>query len=370
MKSIYSISLTVVTTILIFAACAKDATKSFESDNLKLPQSVLDYSLPKTSGGIVKSAHFRDNVNNPITNNGATLGRVLFYDKKLSLNNLVACGSCHHQDKAFSDGNAQSVGFKGGLTTRNAPALNNPCMDFAYFWDTRTKNLEDLTLQPISNHLEMGMENLDDLTKKLAKVNYYPELFKNAFGSTEISKERISSAMAQFIRSIVSVNSKYDDAMKNNLSPLTTEEKRGLTIFQSTHCMGCHSGPNLNGWSGGGDTRNIGLDMQPKDLGASNGRFKVPSLRNVALTAPYMHDGRFKTLEEVVEHYNSRVQSDPNLDFQLKDGYPNFNAFGGGPGLPTRLNLSDEDKKALVAFLKTLTDNKFVADERYSNPFK
>ena len=369
MKSIYFVFLSIVTTILIFAACAKQGALPYESDSLKLPTAALDYQLPKTGAtAFFASNSFRDNVNNPITNNGATLGRVLFYDKKLSLNNLVSCASCHKQDKGFSDDKVQSVGFQGGLTSRNAPALNNLCMDRAYFWDLRTTALEDLTLQPVRNHLEMGMENLDDLPLKLAKVGYYPDLFKSAFGTTEITKDRVSKAMAQFLRSLVTYRSKFDEASKVNFNTFTVEEKQGMNIFNSKHCQGCHSGANFNGWSGGGAAFNIGLDAQSTDEGFGLGRFKVPSLRNVARSAPYMHDGRFKTLEEVVEHYNSNVQNNAALDFRLKDGYPNNT--GTTQGSVTRLRLGDSDKKALVAFLKTLTDETLVTDERFSTPFK
>ncbi len=367
MKKVWYAASAILLSILIFAACAKDAGTNYESDSLKLPLTPPSYKLPSVTpvGSSFSSSAFRDNPNNPITDHGATLGRVLFYDKKMSLNNLVSCGSCHKQENAFSDVVARSEGFKGGLTPRNAPALNNPCLDKSYFWDLRTNALEDLALEPVRNHLEMGMENLDNLALKLAKVSYYPALFKNAFGTPEITKERISKGLAQFVRSIVTIHSKHDVGEKINFANFSAEETRGQLVFETVGCETCHGGTNFNGW-GANISFNIGLDALSADVGAGNGAFKVPSLRNVALTAPYMHDGRFKTLEEVVEHYNSGVKNTANLAFPLREGYPNTITSAN----PRKLNLLPSDKAALIAYLKTLTDETFVNEERYSNPFK
>jgi cytochrome c peroxidase len=322
------------------------------------------------------------------------LGRVLFYDKKLSLNNQVACASCHHQENAFADPVRFSKGFDGLTTTRNASTITNPSLEKEFFWDLRAASLENLALQPVRNHIEMGIEDMDKLAIKLNKIAYYPELFEKAFGSNEINGDKISKAMAQFLRSMVTYRSKFDEAKKVNFSTFTADEKRGMTLFtEKLHCGNCHGGDNFNTALQGELAFNIGLDVQYKDNGMGvrsgnakeNGVFKVPSLRNVGITGPYMHDGRFQTLEEVVDHYDQLMQPHENLFASLRtftwegNGGGQFSGgstgWGGGGGSvntlqrPNSLALKPEDKRALVAFLKTLTDEKLIKDVKYSNPF-
>ena len=301
---------------------------------------------------------------NPITDAGATLGRVLFYDTRLSRNGTRSCGSCHHQAHGFADTTRFSVGFDGQPTARNAMALS-----FArfyepghYFWDERAATLEDQTLMPIQDPVEMGL-TLDEAVARVEAAPFYPPLFADAFGTPEVTPERISKALAQFVRSIVAPNTRYDRARAERpgrtgqpLPGLTDEENRGLAIFFGPgHCSECHGGdlmitdrPLANG-----------LDAHPADRGAGFGRFKVGSLRNVALTAPYMHDGRFATLEEVVAHYDSGIQPHGAL----------FPALRQGDGRPLRLHLTAKDRAALVAFLRTLTDETLATDPRWSDPF-
>ena len=311
---------------------------------------------------------------NPITNDGATLGRVLFYDNNLSVNNTRSCASCHLAADGFSDPLEFSIGFEGGLTPRNSMGLANARFyeNGRFFWDERAATLEDQTLQPIQDPIEMGM-TLDGLVSKLQALDYYPSLFENAFGDSTITSDRISRALAQFVRSMVSYESKYDVGRaaagnnNDNFSNFTNQENQGKQLFFSnrTNCSRCHETVIFVG----DRPRNNGLDLVSTDNGEGgvngnandNGKFKAPSLRNIELTAPYMHDGRFATLEEVVEHYNSGVQAHPNLDNRLRQG--------GNNGEPRRLNLSNQEKAALVAFMKTLTDNEFITDEKYSNPF-
>jgi cytochrome c peroxidase len=381
--------------LAIGVACNKnDTTGQYESDSLKLPSQPYHYQLPTaaTAGFVLE-----DNPQNPITDHGATLGRVLFYDKKLSLNNLVSCASCHKQENGFADPVALSVGFEGRKTTRNAMAFTNPTSDKTYFWDTRTATLEDLALQPVRNHIEMGMESMDKLAEKLNKIAYYAPLFEKAYGTSAITKERIATSMAQFLRSIVTYRSKFDEGEKNNFANFSASEQRGKALFfTELHCGNCHAGVNFNGVDAkaGKETFNIGLDEVYADNGVGtmsgnanfNGAFKVPTLRNVALTAPYMHDGRFQNLEQVVEHYNSQMRSHPNL-------FPRFRTFarasqgGSDPGehggwssgggnnsnnnfiIPRGLNMSIQEKADLIAFLKTLTDVKMVTEQKYANPF-
>lgn len=317
-----------------------------------------------------------------ITDAGATLGRVLFYDKILSIDNTVSCGSCHHQTNAFSDQARVSNGIDHQVTDRNAPPISNLYDDNLLFWDGRSTSLNDLVLQPVRNHKEMGMENMDFLVAKIKAAPYYPELFAKAFGDDQITSDRIADAMAQFVRSMIGCDSDMDRqaASGQPLSPLA-EEGRNVFFGKGT-CYNCHSGPDLNdrggffgdpffppngegfGWSK--DIADIGLDEEYTDVGmgvfdpALVGVFKIPSLRNVALTAPYMHDGRFATLEEVVNHYNTGIKRSPNLDSVFKSW---------DTGEAIRLGLSDHEQSALVAFLHSLTDENYLRDERFSDPF-
>jgi cytochrome c peroxidase len=316
--------------------------------------------------------------NNQITDNGATLGRVLFYDKNLSINNTISCASCHKQANAFSDNTALSKGFNSGSTGRNSMSLIDAKYypNGRFFWDQRAASLEDQTLIPIQDIVEMGM-TLPQLETKLKSLAYYPVLFNKAFGDNTINSSRIAAALSQFVRSIISFQSKYDagrsafpvaPAPPPNASfpHFTAAENRGKELFllPQNACAACHGSETFTA----PQEKNNGLDIATVDRGfgavtsnmANDGLFKVTSLRNVELTAPYMHDGRFATLEEVVEHYNSGVKNHPNLSQQLR--LPN--------GQPRQLNLTPQDKAALVAFLKTLTDVSVTTDVKYSNPFK
>ncbi|MCW3465238.1 cytochrome-c peroxidase [Chitinophaga nivalis] len=318
---------------------------------------------------------------NPITNTGATLGRVLFYDKLLSVNNKTACASCHHQDKAFTDGVAFSEGFDGRLTRRNSMSLVNVRFfkDKNMFWDMRAANLETQTLMPILDHLEMGMPDLPALEQKLGATTYYPGLFRAAFGSPAVTADKISRALSQFLRSIVSFRSAYDEGVANNFAAFTAEENRGRRLLSVNFCTECHSDlanatfgqtPSYlivdNSGRNRGFGSNNGLETNYTDKGIGEithlpedqGTFKIPSLRNVELTAPYMHDGRFATLDATLEHYSTGVKQNPNIGIQLGG------LSSGG------IHLSAQDKKDIIAFLKTLTDHQMTKDPRYANPFK
>lgn len=341
---------------------------------LRLPATSFNYSAPVLPLSFTVNPILAQD-NTPLTNItsdlGATLGRVLFYDKRLSTNQTVSCSSCHQQAHGFSDPRQFSVGFNGGLTGRNSMGLAHArwYQRRSFFWDERAATLEDQVLQPIQNSVEMGM-TLAALTNRLAAEPYYTNLFAKTFGSTAVTSDRISRALAQFVRSIVSVQSKYDIGVSNNFANFTPLENQGRQIFNGPGgCVACHGtdnfvpGPPLN---------NNGLEFPYVDLGvggitgnpADNGKFKVPSLRNIELTAPYMHDGRFTNLEQVVEFYNSGVVDNPNLSPPLRN-------LPGGPnaGQPRRLNLTPQQKAALVAFLRTLTDPNLATDTKYSDPF-
>lgn len=362
---------------------------------LDLPSSPYNYADIKLPDHYTASL-VRDNDNtpadNPITNDGATLGRVLFYDKTLSANRTVACASCHAQEHGFSDTRQFSKGFDGGLTGRNSMGLAEAryYRNGRFFWDERADTLEEQVLMPIQNEVEMGL-TLDELVKRVAAQDYYPPLFEKAFGDDEVSSDRISRALAQFVRSIVSFQSRFDDGMAKVVSitdpfpGYTPQENQGKALFLGkAGCAACHldSGPPPAGTPPGQPPPRVNLAVFFIDIATNNGlppgaledngagditgnpaddnRFKSPSLRNVALTAPFMHDGRFKTLDEVVNHYDSGVQASPNLDPRLR--VP-------GTTEPRKLNLSAQEKAALVAFLGTLTDDVLLSDPKYESPF-
>ncbi len=386
--------LIMITTILIVVlsviSCNKVDDEPKDESVLNLPETPFDYkslNLPghfttNSGGPLPTSVNGTDNTpaTNPITNDGATLGRVLFYDKKLSANGTIACASCHKQDKGFSDDAVLSAGFNGGKTGRHSMTLINArfYQRGRFFWDERAATLEEQVLMPFQDPVEMGM-TLEQVVSKVKEQPYYPALFEKAFGSTEITSDKISKALAQFVRSIVSFSSKYDQGRAMVASPganfpnFTTEENTGKNIFFQTipngggACFGCHTTEAFISANPG--PQNNGLDAtSTTDLGAGGvfnnpifiGRYKTTSLRNIELTAPYMHDGRFATLEEVVEHYNSGIKAHPTLSPALKDA----------SGNPVQLNLTSSEKAALVAFLKTLTDNTVSTEMKWSNPFK
>jgi cytochrome c peroxidase len=326
-----------------------------------LPENLANYSNPALP------AHFRNNNvnnidttpnNNPTTDAGATLGRVLFYDKNLSINNTISCASCHSQAQGFSDRARLSVGFNGGLTGRHSMGLSNARYygPNRFFWDERANSLEDQALRPIQDPVEMG-ETLDNVVLKLEASDFYADLFDAAFGSPEIDSEGIANALAQFIRSMVSYRSKFDAGVASNFSNFTQQEEQGRRLFNSprTNCRACHAG-DLQVLD---RARNTGLDATITDAGAGNGRFKSPSLRNISVRAPFMHDGRFNTLEQVVEFYNSGVQDNPGLDNRLSRN-----------GQPVRMNFTAQESAALVSFLDTLTDTALLTDAAFSDPFR
>jgi cytochrome c peroxidase len=304
---------------------------------------------------------------NPTTNWGATLGRVLFYDVALSANQTISCASCHHQSHAFADTGAFSTGFMGGHTDRSAMAIVNMRFSRTFFWDLRANGLENQVIMPIENALEMGMDTTL-LVSRVVSASYYPPLFEKAFGTRVVTVQRIRYALAQFLRSMVSYRSKYDEGVANGFANFTQEETDGMNFYFSGQfkCNHCHTTQNFYER----DPRNNGLESTPTDSGFSLitgdpsdvGKFRVPTLRNIMLTAPYMHDGRFRTMEEVLEHYNTGVQASPTLDDRLTT-----NMTVGGP--PVQLNMSAYEKQALVAFLGTLTDQSFISDPKFSDPF-
>ena len=336
------------------------------------------------------------------TDQQVTLGRVLFYDPRLSINNSVSCGSCHKQILAFSDNTKFSRGFENKVTTRNSMPIQNIVSsgfqstlrkadslivihngtskgqdrpggylpgvvtppDFflkstSLFWDGRETELESMVTKPIMNHIEMGIHDLEMLVQKLSAVPEYKTLFVNAFGEEEITSRHLALGLSAFLLSIRSNQSKFDKIFGVGEHLTGLEELGRDMFFNKFNCNTCHK---VNGFA------NIGLDLVAQDAGKflvtgnpqDAGTFKIPSLRNIELTSPYMHDGRFKTLDEVLEHYSSGIVNNVNLDSRLR----------GLDGNARQLNISVSEKKAIIAFLNTLTDYQMITDPKLSNPFK
>ena len=351
----------------------KTSAKPSTERTLRLPDKPFRYAdidLPAHFKTLAAQRFDNTSSGNPLSDDGATLGRVLFYDTRLSVNNTISCGSCHEQKRAFSDPKRVSEGFERQLGDRNAMSLVNlryhPRSRF--FWDERARSLEEQVLMPIQSRVELG-QDLNRLVEILAKDGRLPELFGKAFGDSAISRERLARALAQFLRSMVSYQSKYDECLakarsvRSDFEGFTAQENRGKTLFLS-NCASCHMPRGQAAHFIMIRPQNNGLDADTKssdggvgDLslnGAQMGLFKSPSLRNVEFTAPYMHDGRFATLEAVIDHYSTGVKRHPNLNGRLR----------------RRPNFTTEQKAALVAFLKTLTDKKFIEDPKFSDPFQ
>lgn len=401
---------------IIWYGCSNLDNPQPTAQELRLPSTPFNYedvNFPENF-----HLEYTDNTpeNNQISNAGATLGRVLFYDNKLSLNNAKNCASCHKQHNAFSDVVAHSNGFKGELTKRNSMPIFNTRFMSNFFWDSRIDNMEDQVVMPIADHIEMGLQDEEFIIQKLSASEHYPQLFEEAFGTETISMDRVKKALAQFVRSIGSYQSKFDAGVEQDFANFNYKEIQGMAIFSNAQCNNCHHIEGLhnvfkvfpdlmdqrqsNGGFvledfelisqsnsdfdfsifTGGINANIGLEEDYTDKGlyyttgnsADEGKFKIPNLRNIALTAPYMHDGRFATLEDVLEHYNTGIINHENLDFRLRSGVGNF--YGGstnsGNGEPVNFDFDKDEIEALLAFFNTLTDTKLLNDEKFSNPFK
>lgn len=338
-----------------FASCKPD-----DPDEI-IKKNIQDTALIKVSSEMPPLVNYPDN---KITRAGLELGRFLFYDPLLSDNNTISCGSCHNQSLAFTDNGKQ---FSIGSTTdkvgnRNAMPTYNLMWFDSLFWDSRAARLKQLALMPIQNPLEMNTTP-EAVVEKLKLSEEYKARFKKAFGSDTITVERMALAMEQFLMSMVSDNSKFDKAKRGELQ-LSPEEQRGFEIASQKGCFNCHKTSLFT------DNRshNTGLDLFPKDKGLGaitklkkdNFKFKTPSLRNVALTSPYMHDGRFKTLEQVIEFYDHDVipnLNSENISFTFMEQ-------------ATRNRISPQDTKALIAFLNSLTDYELITNPKFSDPFK
>lgn len=360
--------------VIFIGACGNQEPSGEDCDNCPKEDEI---------GGIYNPTDYQLNVpnwlpkpvvpaENPMTVEGVELGRRLFYDPILSSNGQMSCATCHQQSKAFTDGTAFSLGVRGLPGKRSAMSIVNMAFNInGFFWDGRAITLEDQALFPVEDHLEMN-EDWANVEQKLRKHADYPALFRKAFGiekKSELNKGLVVKALAQFERTLVSGNSRFDRIVWLNEGFLEEDEERGRRLFffepndvMHPGCSHCHFDPLYTD----NNYHNNGLDSVAaleafKDLGRGevsknrfdNGKFRVPTLRNIELTAPYMHDGRFKTLEEVLDHYSKGGHNVENENVNIA-AFP----------------LSERDKQDLLAFLKTLTDTSFVNNPAFSSPFK
>jgi cytochrome c peroxidase len=293
---------------------------------------------------------------NTLTNKGFALGKKLFYDARLSADKSISCGSCHQQFAGFANlDHKVSHGVDNCLGKRNAPVLFNLAWQREFFWDGGAKNLEIVPINALTDVCEMGTD-LNTIVTFLNNTTPYPSLFKDAFGSATINSQNLLKAFAQFTAAMVSANSKYDKVMRKE-TVFTTEEQQGYQLFKDK-CAGCHTEPLFTSLN----YINNGLDLNSVDegrktitgLAIDKGKFRVPTLRNIELSSPYMHDGRFNTLEKVLEHYNSGVQPNENLDVSLSKN------------LQLGISLSNIQKQQIISFLKTLTDDEFIKNKIFS----
>ncbi len=311
--------------------------------------------------------------NDPVNDAIATVGRVLFYDRALSVNDTVSCSTCHQQALGFDDDERLSTGFNGGQTGAHAMRLGN--IRFYepgdMFWDRRADSIEEQATQPILDATEMGWSNNGGFTALFAKMEsleYYPALFEFAFGDPAITQARVERSLAHFQRAMISSDSRWDQAYAQVFGPgapnralnqalpgFSASEQRGRELFMTgpnnggAGCAACHQPPTF---ALAANSRSNGLDAGETTL------FKSPSLKSIARSQFFMHDGRFTTLRQVVDHYSDGVQAGPALDNRLQQG-----------NAPRRLNLSEDDRQALVDFMETLTDESLAADAKFSDPF-
>jgi cytochrome c peroxidase len=313
-------------------------------------------------------SNFPTPTNNPknlVTIEGVKLGRHLFYDSILSEDYSISCASCHQQKFAFSDTNQLAKGINGSVGSRNVLPLFNLNWSSNFFWDGRASTVEEQAFLPVSNHLEMNLK-WTIAEQRVSSSPLYQKLFSEAFPNQKIDSTLICFALAQFERTIISNNSKYDSVI-NGLSYFSSEEYKGFLLVNDQEggdCFHCHI-TDAHGLGTNGRFSNNGLDLISEDHGLMSftqdssdlGKFRIPTLRNLAFTGPYMHDGRFSTLEEVLEFYSEGVQPHANIDSKMQ------HVRAGG------VQLTEYEKKCILAFLNTLNDYSLLTNPSFSNPF-
>lgn len=359
MKILFKIA-SIITLSILFTNCEGDGISGYQPYTptpllLEIPQifsdNIIDPIIP---------------FNNPQTVEGVALGRKLFFDPILSADNSQACADCHSPENAFTDSNQFSEGIDGLIGTRNSMPLFNLAWNYdeSFFWDGRSFSLEKQAIEPVKNPVEMH-NNWVAVALVLQNHNEYPALFEKAFGTTTIDSIHVTKAIAQFERTLISANSRFDKHLLGLLT-LTSQELNGFNIFMDEtkgDCFHCHGNANNPLWT---DNlfHNNGLDTIITDLGlgkltgnpADNGKFKSPSLRNLQFTAPYMHDGRFATLDEVIIHYSEGLQNSSTID-------PLMKAINNGG-----VQLTDIEKNDLKSFLLSLSDSEFIMNPNFQAP--
>jgi cytochrome c peroxidase len=361
-----------------------DAEYEKLTQRLDLPSELFDYS-PDFEEDFFNNHLEEGNIQSRRSNHKATLGRVLFYDKTLSINNVISCASCHQQNLAFADDVAFSEGFDGEVTARNSLPLGNTIgfetsyrggnsgfgfgNQALFSWDESNNDIASQSKAAITSEIEMGL-NMSELVNRLKKQEDYRILFEKAFGNQDILEHRVLEAIEEFVNSIVSNHSKFDaESLVSDFNifedfvGFTPQENKGKSLYMD-NCASCHSFDHQFTEVA---TANNGLDLNYEDKGVGEhssdpskiGIFKVPFLRNIELTGPYMHDGRFGTLDEVINHYSEGIQNHDNLHNNLRSG-------SGAK----KMNFTDDEKASLKAYLLTLTDKEVIADVKFSDPFK
>jgi len=343
---IYLVAATLCSVALL-SGCSNDPADATPSGAPSLIVSTTPAGFPEGTSAEQAPA------DNALTEERAQLGKRLFYDPQLSRTNEVSCNTCHQQANAFADPNVVSAGVEGRTGTRNAPSIVNAAWGKTFFWDGRADSLEEQAGQPIENPLEMDLA-LSDAVARVAADASYVAAFKKAYGEAP-SEASLQKALASFVRSLVSGNSPYDRHLRGDDSAFGPQRKRGEALFLSekAECFHCHPGGELtnegffnNGsYVAGGDTGRQQVSGRVGDIG----KFKVPALRNIELSAPYMHDGSLATLEDVIEHYAAGGRGDVTTDPLIKP-----------------LSLSSEEKADLVEFLRSLTDESLLTDARFA----
>lgn len=338
-------------------------------------------TIPDTLITNIGPSHFAAFVqpdDNKLTKRGVELGRMLFYDPILSSDSTISCASCHNPQYSFSDNRKYSVGVNGAVGNIQAMALVNLAWQSKFFWNGRSGSMENQATQPILNPIEMH-ETPQSVVNKLKTHAKYPLYFRSAFGTDEITLDLVGKALAQFERTMISENSKLDELVKLNAEPsaffTNPLEFEGFNIFMTERgeCFHCHGGVRTlltnaqldvfrnNGMMSDGEQSGKGL-AEVTGLSSDAGKFKVPILRNIEFSSPYMHDGRFTTLEEVVEFYSTGINENSNIDPIFLKNSARIEQYGG-------LGLSTREKQALVAFLKTLSDTSFINNKAFRSPF-
>jgi len=349
---------------------------SLEEGHLATPYS--EFSAPFNFG------LFETPDDNPMTVEGIELGRKLFYEPRLSRDATISCASCHQQSKAFTDGEIVGIGIDGQKGDRSTMSIVNLLWSTQHmFWDGRAASIEDQVLQPIANPKEMDLP-IDEAVARLNQISEYRQEFKIAFGVRKIRDDHVAKALAQFVRSLVSQDSKYDKFLNGELQ-LSDNELAGMQSFfthpdpsvglRGSNCGDCHRNfltdgfkDAYEGFANNGINNEDHLERGLFDVTGNpldRGKFKVPSLRNIALTAPYMHDGRFGTLEEVLDHYNEHIRESTTLDLLISSASNEPRTSED----PIALKLTEEEKKNIIAFMHTLTDSTYITNEDYANPY-